>query len=139
MEKMEKKCDFSNYCRDYICDRIHDHVGRVLYTCDIAHEITMSASIDGSATYSAIEASEYLKCWWQDCAAFDLYYKETYCESCGLSAFADSEAYMVCMIVAGVESLLNQCETIQLNEKVQITSDLADKIIDELNGKNVKF
>ncbi|KGN76892.1 hypothetical protein HQ40_01995 [Porphyromonas gulae] len=138
MKKMEKMKKFSDYCRDYICDRIHDHVGRVLYTCDIAHEITLSANIDGSATYSASKASEYLKCWWDDCSEFERYCKETYGE-CRWSAFTDSEKYMVCMIIAGVESLLNQCETIQSQETLQITSDIADKIIDELNGKNVNF
>lgn len=134
-----KKEKFAEYCKDYVCDHIFDHIGRVLYACDIASEITLSDAASGSATYNALLAREYLIDWWDDCANFEIAQKERFWEHCELSAFADSEAFMMNMIVAGVESLLEQCDTIQKNEKIRITKKIANKIIDEIKNKEVKF
>lgn len=134
-----KKESFSDYCKDYVRDRIYDHIGRVLYACDIASEITISDAASGSVTYNALLAREYLIQWWDDCANFEIALSERFGEHCGLSAFTDSEAFMMNMVVAGVESLLEQCDTIQKNNKLTITRKIANKICDEIKNKEVKL
>ena len=136
---MEKKEGFADYCKNYVYDHIYDHVGRVLYACDIASEITQSDTMSGSVTYSARLAREYLIWWWDDCANFEIALSERFGEHCGASAFTDSEAFMMNMVVAGVESLLEQCDTIQKNNKLTITRKIANKIVDEIKNKEVKL
>ena len=61
---------FTEYCKDYVKEHLNEFEGQTISTPDIAYRITEGANSDGTLTYSASEAKEYIREWWNDCGAF---------------------------------------------------------------------
>ena len=62
--------DYLTYCKDHAVTHLRDMRGwdESVYGCDLANRLTESINVDGSATYSAYEARQYLKEWWDEAA-----------------------------------------------------------------------
>lgn len=135
---MKKK--FNDYCRDYILDHIHDYVGHSEYGSELGYTLTQGPNADGTLTYSTHEAMEYLRDWWWECSYFWDYEKSEF-GSVMYNPFENPEAYMVCMVIEGVNDLLAQCESIDQNwyESVEITQEMADQICEEIMNYNVRW
>lgn len=124
---------YSEYCRRFIKDNISDFEGTTHYACDFAGELTMSINMDGSATYSTYKAKEYLCEWWDDCADYFQYEKDNFGENLH-NPFENPEAFHVCMIIEGVNSLLSQCSVIEenWNDEIEITQEVIASILEEI-------
>ena len=131
---MEVYESFDVYCKDFIKSHIEDHLGRIVYTCDFASEITMGINVDGSATYSTHEAKEYLKTWWDEAADYFQYEKDNFGENLH-NPFENPEAYMVCMVITGVDHLMAQVKEISeaRNDHIEVTQELCDSICKQLD------
>lgn len=132
--------DFETYCKDYIKDHISDYVGNDYYMCDLGSEITEAPNCDGTLTYSRALAKDYIREWWDEAAEYWDYEKLNFGEN-SHNPFDNPEAYMVCMVIEGVQSLLSQCTEVneQWNEEVELTQDLADSICEQIDGFNVEL
>lgn len=122
---------FVDYCKDYLCENIDEHEGRVVFLCDFGFELTEGPNMDGTLTYSWKEAMDYLREWWWDCADYFDYEKLNYGEA--RNPFENPESYMVCMVIEGVRSLLDMAikelgMDDKWNEEVEMTADLIEKV-----------
>lgn len=125
---------FDDYCKDFIKDNLDGFIGRTVYACELANEITMGINVDGSATYSTYKAKEYLRAWWDEAADYFQYEKDNFGEH-RWNPFENPEAYMVCMVIQGVEGLMAQVKEIYeaQDDQIEVTQELCDSIIAQLD------
>ncbi len=130
----------TDYCKDFIIDNLPDYLGTNVYGCDLGYTITEGINADGSCTYSTYEAKEYLKFWWDDAADYFQYEKDNFGENL-YNPFKNPEAYMVCMVIEGVNSLLSQSSFIDKNwnNEIELTKKNIKKIIQEIKDFQVEF
>ena len=130
----------TDYCKDFIIDNLPDYLGTSVYGCDLGYTITEGINADGSCTYSTYEAKEYLKFWWDDAADYFQYEKDNFGENL-YNPFKNPEAYMVCMVIEGVNSLLSQSSFIDKNwdNEIELTEKNIKKIIREIKDFQVEF
>ena len=127
---------FIDYCKQYIYDHIDEYRGQKVYPCDLGFTLTESPNCNGTLTYSREEAKEYLREWWDE--ADDYYeYERNNFGTGGHNPFANPEAYMVCMVIEGVDALISQAfdriEGADWNEMVELTGDLIEQITEKVN------
>lgn len=106
--------NFVDYCKNYILENIENYKGRSEYGADFAYTLTEGPNCDGSLTYSRREAQEYLNEWYDDCSEYWEYEKSNFGENYH-NPFENPEAYMVCMVIEGVHSILSHCPIIEEN------------------------
>ena len=55
--------------------------------------------------------------------------------------FEEPESFHVCMIIAGVNNLLYQCDIISenYNEEIELTPQIIERIKDEVQDKEIQF
>lgn len=137
---MTNLVSYSDYCKEFIKDRLQDFEGSTHYACDLASELTYAINVDGSATYSTYKAKEYLREWWDDCADYFQYEKDNFGEAL-YNPFERPEAFHVCMIIQGVSSLLSQCSIIDesWNDNIEITQEVIDSILEEIENYEVQL
>jgi len=121
------RLSYSDYCKQFILDHLNDFEGQRVYACDLGSELTQGINVDGSATYSTYEAKEYLREWWDEAGEYWQYEKDNFGANLH-NPFDEPEAYMVCMIIEGVRSILSQIELIDEKWNDEIT----------LSKKNIK-
>ena len=132
MENNNNKIEsFFDYCKNYIIDNIENWEGQTKYACDLGDYLTEGPNVDGSLTYSTYRAKEYIREWWYEAGEYWEYEKNNFGENTH-NPFDNPEAYMVCMVIEGVNSILSRCQYIEDNWNEEITLDEATiKIIIE--------
>ena len=132
--------NFTNYCKEYITDRLNDYEGTSHYLCDFASEITEGANVDGTITYSTNAAIEFIKEHFNEAAAYYNYAKDNYGEV-PCNPFDNTEAYMVCMVIDGVKSLMNQVliDNEDWDNEVEITNELIEEIKEGLEDIEIDW
>ena len=135
MENKEVKKDYVTYCKDFAIDGLNEMKGyeNSEYACDLGNKITESINVDGSAAYSTYEAKEYIKEWYDEAGEVYEYQKENYGAVCQ-NPFENPEGFHVCMIIEGVNNIMNQCETIteNWNDEIELTDEVIEKLIKEI-------
>lgn len=124
---------FIDYCKSYIADHLGDYEGQNVYLYDLGFTITEGPNCDGTLTYSTAEAMEYLKEWMWDAADYYDYARDNFGEV--QNPFANPEAYMVCMVIEGVRTMIDRAISElglddQWNDEVELTEDLIRQIVD---------
>lgn len=121
--------NFVNYCKDYILDNIEGYEGQSVYGSEFGYTLTEGANCDGSLTYSREEAKHYLKEWWDEAAAYWEYEKLNFGEVTH-NPFDNPEAYMVCMVIEGVNAILSEQEDISenWNDEFVLTKEISERI-----------
>lgn len=132
--------NYSEYCKNFIIDNVEYQKGNTVYMSDLGSELTMGINIDSSATCSAIEATRYLKEWWDEAGE----YYEHEGKSFGFhkwNPFLNPEAFHCCMIIEGVDNLLFQVPIVskRWNERVEIDDTLINKIIKAMKDPKMKI
>lgn len=138
---METKLEtLTDYCKDFIAYKLDDYSGQSIYGCDLGYTITEGINADGSCTYSTYKAKEYIKFWWDEAAEYLQYEKDTFGENFH-NPFESPEAFIVCMVIEGVNSLLNQSSFINKNwdNEIELTEENINKIIKEIKDFEVEF
>lgn len=130
---MEERKTFFEYCKEHLLERLDEYVGTTHYACDLGFILNESENADGTLTYSTYEAKEYLKLWWDDAAEYWDYEKFNFGEHLH-NPFDKPEAYMVCMVIEGVRSILSQCNSIDeaWNDEVELTEEFCARLRDEI-------
>ena len=130
----------TDYCKNFIADHLENYSDQSIYGCDLGYTITEGINIDGSCTYSTYKAKEYLKFWWDEAADYFQYEKDNFGENLH-NPFERPEAFMVCMVIQGVNSLLSQISFIDKNwdNKIELTEKNIKKIIREIKDLEVEF
>lgn len=130
---------FLQYCRDYIKDNIHDYVGQDHYASDLSYTLTQGPNANGTLTFNRHDAMEYLREWWWDCA--DYFDWEVDNLGCVRNPFDNPEAYMVCMVIEGVNILISQCSFMDEHGDglFELTAEIADSICSEIDDLEIKF
>lgn len=131
--------NFQNYCRKYVKNHIYGYVGRPYYGSDLGNCLTEGPNMDGSLTMSMHDAMEYLIEWWWECADYFNYEKDNFGDHIH-NPFENPEAYMVCMVINGVDDLLAQCSVIDehWSDKFELTEELASQICEEIESNDYK-
>lgn len=141
METIERQ-SLTEYCKDFIKDHICNYIGQDVYGCDLAYTITEGINADGSCTYSTYEAKEYLKSWWDDCGNYWQWENDNFGEH-RWNPFDNPEAYMVCMVIEGVNTILqeffNEHDDLW-NGQFELTQELTDEICNRIkNAEEIEF
>lgn len=123
---------FIDYCKNYVLEHIDEYEGRKVYLCDFSFELTEGPNMDGTLTYSTANAMDYLAEWRWDAADYWQYEKDNFGENLH-NPFDNPEAYMVCMVIEGVRTLIDRAISElglddQWNDEVELTADLIEKI-----------
>jgi len=131
---------YLDYCKNFIIDNIENLEGQQIYACDLGFEITSAINANGSATFSAYKAKEYLKEWWDEVADYWEYEEDNFDEH-RLNPFSDPEAYQVCMIIEGVRNLIGQVPIIEKkwDECIKITPALIKKVIKAIEDPSLEI
>lgn len=138
---METKLEtLTDYCKNFIISNIDNYSDQSIYGCDLGYTITKGINVDGSCTYSTYEAKEYIKFWWDEASDYFQYEKDNFGENLH-NPFENPEAYMVCMVIQGVNSLLSQISFIDKNwnNKIKLTKKNIKKIIRGIKDLEVEF
>lgn len=130
---------FKDYCKNYILDHIDNYEGQSYYGCDFAYTLTEAPNVDGSLTHSTYKAKEYLREWWDECGEYWEYEKDNFGEHLH-NPFDEPEAYMVCMVIEGVNAILANEPHIEesWNDKLELTEGVIDdikKYVEEFDGE----
>jgi hypothetical protein len=120
--------NFSEFCKDYLFERLDECEGTTEYSCDLAYTLCEECNINGSLTYSRAEAIKYLCEWWYDAADYSEYEQMNYGERS--NPFENPEAYMVRMVICGIGYLLSRCEVVDesWNDELELTPEVIDAI-----------
>ena len=130
---------FKDYCKNYILDHIEGYEGQLHYGCDFAYTLTETPNVDGTLTYSTHDAIEYLREWWYECGEYWEYEKDNFGEH-PHNPFDEPEAYMVCMVIEGVNAILANEPHIEKswNDKLELTEEVIEdikKYVEEFDGE----
>ena len=122
---------FIDYCKNYVLDNIDEYEGQEVYLCDLGFTLTDGPNCDGTLTFNREKAMDYLREWWWDAADYFEYEKFNFGTT--QNPFENPEAYMVCMVIEGVRTLIDRAITAlglddQWNDEVELTADLIEKI-----------
>lgn len=135
--------DFWTYCREYIKNNVYNYVGCSVYACDFGFEITEEINMNGCLSdliYSGRNrVIQYLHRWWWEASKYHEYATFNYGEA--RNPFEDTGAYLVCMVVAGVSSLISRTDWADenWNEEIEITEAMADRICKEIDASPMDF
>lgn len=132
---------FLTYCKEYIKEHIDGYVGSVVYASELGWKLTEGPNTDGSLTYNRYDAMEYLKEWWWEADDYFDYEKSEFGAESIHNPFENPEAYMVSMVIEGVNSLINQCSAIEenWNEKIELTQEIAEQICQEIEELEITW
>ena len=132
--------NYTEYCKDYIVDRLNEMEGMSSYGCDLAGDVCQGILADGSATYSTQAAWEYL-CEWRHEAGEFVYH---YTSEIGTppNPFDNPEAFHVVMILEGCQAILSQCDIVDeiWNDKILLDETTIKEIISQVEcASDIKF
>ena len=119
---------FSEFCKDYLFERLDEYEGTTSYGCDLAYHLCEECNINGTLTYNRQAAIEYLCEWWHDAADFLDYEAENYGERS--NPFANPEAFMVRMVIYGVGYLVCRCDIVDESRdgELELTPEVIEVI-----------
>lgn len=119
---------FSEFCKEYLFEQLDEYVGTTEYACDLAYKLCEGCNIDGSLTYCRQTAIEYLCEWYYDAADYSEYEQMNFGERS--NPFESPEAYMVKMVICGINCLLSRCEVIDesWNDELELTPEVIEAI-----------
>lgn len=128
MEFLEDMKNFSEFCKDYLLEKLDEYEGTMSYGCDLTYNLCEECNANGSLTYSRKTAIEYLCEWWYDAADFSEYEQMSFGERS--NPFENPEAYMVRMVIGGIGYLLSQCAVIDeaWNDELELTPEVIEAI-----------
>ena len=130
---------FNEYCKNYILENLDNYEGQSVYGSEVGYTITQSPNVDGTLTYSTHEAIEYLREWWDEAGEYWEYEKDNFGEH-PHNPFDEPEAYMVCMVIEGVNAILANEPHIEesWNDKLELTEEVIEdikKYVEEFDGE----
>ena len=125
--------DFFDYCKEHLLQRLEDYKGTSEYACDLGYTLCERENCDGTLTYSTYEAKQYLKEWWDECGEYLEYENRNFGEN-RYNPFENPEAFMVCMVIEGVNSILSQCESINEAwcDNIELSGEFLEKLCKEI-------
>ena len=129
---------FVDYCKEYVADTINEYEGQNVYGCDLGYTLTETPNCNGTLTYSTAEAREYLQEWFYEAGEYFKYEKANFGQNFH-NPFENPEAYMVCMVIEGVNTLISDAlneigqqegeeDTDYWNREFELTKELCEKI-----------
>lgn len=119
---------FSEFCKEYLFEQLGEYKGKSMYACDMAYILCEDANCNGTMTYSRAEAIKYLCEWWYDASDYSDYEQMNFDERS--NPFKNPEAYMVRMVIWGIDYLLSQCSVIDesWNDVLELTPEVIEAI-----------
>lgn len=129
----ENIVNFVRFCKDKIIDELPNYEGQQHYACDLFDYLTEDINANGTFTYSTELAKDYLKEWWDDASDYWEYEKFNFGENYH-NPFENPEAYLVCMVIEGVNQLLSKCKFIDenWNEEIELTEENIQTITEQV-------
>lgn len=129
--------NFVRFCKDKIIDELPNYAGQEYYACDLGYTLTEDINANGSFTYSRELAKDYIKEWWDEASDYWEYENDNFGEH-RYNPFDNSEAYLVCMVIEGVASILSQCELIDnaWNDKIKLTKKNIKTLTEQVEAIN---
>jgi len=134
-ESVDNKESLLNYCKNYIIDTLPEYEGQQVYGCDLGSYITEGPNADGSLTYSREEAKQYILNWWDEVADYYEYAKTNFGGPVN-NPFENPEAFMVEMVINGVDSILAHVKVVNdnWNDELELTPEVIGEITSDVEN-----
>lgn len=134
--------DFIPFCKEHILNHIDDYEGQSHYGCDLGDYLTETMNADGTFTYSTAKARELLQAWWDDAADYSEY--EDFNFGKRSNPFENVEAFLVRMVIEGVNGLMGKLPIIEenWNDELELTPEVIATIkeqVEELSDDEEVF
>lgn len=131
--------DFETYCKEFIIDNIEEYENQTVYACDLAYTLAEGINADGTATYNRAEAIAYICEWWYDASDYSDYEKDNFGERS--NPFKNPEAFMVRMVIEGVNIMLSRCTAVDeaWNDELTLTKDVIESIKADIENASIEF
>lgn len=128
---------YTEYCKNVILDNLDYWEGQTVDLCDLGWKLTETMNVNGSCTFSRQKALDYIHEWWDAAGDYWEYENFEFGEHFH-NPFDDPEAYMVSMVIAGVNALLSECDVVRegWNTCVELTEERIEKIREEVAEVN---
>lgn len=125
--------DFVAFCKNHIITNIEDREGETIDASELGWSLTDRMNADGTFTYSTEMAKDYLREWFWDAGKYFDYEKVSFGENLH-NPFENPEAFVVCMVIEGVNGILARCEYIDShwNEEITLDSGVIGTIIEQV-------
>ena len=129
--------NFIRFCKDKIINELKNYAGSEHNACGLGYILTEDINADGTFTYSRELAKDYIKEWWNDASDYWDYEQWSFGEHTH-NPFDNPEAYLVCMVVEGVNVLLSKCEIIDnaWNDELELTEETIQAITEQVEEIN---
>lgn len=135
---MERKKNYVNYCKAHAIQALEEmkEWDRSVYACDLGYELTQEINVNGTATFSTHAAKEYIRFWWDEAGDVIEYQKFNYGQILH-NPFEEPEAFHVCMIIEGVNTLLARCPFIDehWNDEITLDRKTINRLIREIRAQ----
>jgi len=121
------------FVADVLMDNLDEYEGNSTYGADLAFYLLQQYNVDGSYTYSAYEAKQWVQEHFDELADIVNDMTEEGLAPCNV--FDNPECFMVQIMLYVAGGLLGQCDTVNevWNEEFILEADIIKKIKEELN------
>jgi hypothetical protein len=126
------KESYIDYLKSFIKDNMSGYEGKKFDDGrELADMLTEGINANGTATYSAYEAKQYIIEWFDDCGDFVNWYQNDFGDPTH-NAFERPELFHCQMVIIGIENMLSQIET--LDNPFTLTKYRMNKIIQAIEN-----
>ena len=124
-----------------LIDKLYDYKGGNYYACDLAYTLFECYNIDGSVTYNAYDAKEWIKKYFNELGEVVEEIKFNLGSEFIPNIFEEPEKFMVVIYLEVGASLLSQCKFIDdnWNNEIELTNENIEKIKKELEELRVNY
>jgi hypothetical protein len=123
-----------NFVIEEMVDSLYDMEGREVYGADLGYSIFESANCDGSYTYNAHEAEEFIKEYYSDFGEVVEDIKFNLGAEFIPNPFLEAEKFQVVIMLEMSNALCANCKTIDenWNNELELTEETIKQIVNEL-------
>ena len=126
---------------DYLGAKLDQNTGRSVCGSDLAFTLLECENIDGSITYSTYKAKEWIKKHFDELGEVVERMQEEWEYNAGADIFDNPEKFMVSVYLWVASEICGTLETVNefWNDEKELTEDLNEKILDELEREYIIF
>lgn len=126
---------------DFLGAKLEQNTGRSVYGCDLAFTLLEGENVDGSITYNRYKATEWIKEHFDELGEVVERMQDEWAYNAGADIFDNPEKFMVSCYLWIASEICVTLETVDefWNDEKELTEELNEKILDELEREYIIF
>jgi hypothetical protein len=126
---------------DFLGAKLYQNTGRSVYGCDLAFTLLEGENVDGSITYNRYKATEWIQEHFDELGEVVERMQDEWKYNAGADIFDNPEKFMVSCYLWIASEICGTLETVDefWNDEKELTEELNEKILDELEREYIIF